>query len=265
MTEGIAYTQKDNSFWNKLYTQQVNHLQGMASPVFFELLDKINLPSDRVPQLNEVSRVLEKNTGWQLTAANGIVSQQEFFYLLSKKIFPSTTFLRTQQEEGLAVGPDIFHELFGHATMLLDERYSSFMNKIGETALDRAPLQQAAIRRLLWFTSEVGLIKIGAELRIFGGALLSSFIESSLALSSPKVKRAPFDIVNIFRTPFRADLFQEHQDFYYYINDFNDLLEIDLSDKCLNDYINKAKKLKEYPIHVEIQGKYASINIFDES
>ncbi|MBT5389591.1 MAG: hypothetical protein HOL16_02635 [Alphaproteobacteria bacterium] len=43
------------------------------------------------------------------------------FGLLSDRIFPSTVYIRTSSEFALSRGSDVFRELFGHCSILLDK------------------------------------------------------------------------------------------------------------------------------------------------
>ena len=87
----VVYTRKENLFWQKLYSEQLELLEGRVHESFWELLEELNLPKDCIPQLYESSNILRKKIGWSITEVKGLISSDDFFILLFNKIFPSTT------------------------------------------------------------------------------------------------------------------------------------------------------------------------------
>ena len=243
----IKYTESEHLIWHNLYEKQIHSLHGLVHSDFFSFLDEIGLSSNHIPQLKEISTKLYKKTGWDLIPVPGIIPAYEFYTLLSEKHFPSTTFVRSGND-GFDPAPDIFHELFGHASMLIDDSYARFLKRISCFALRCNELEQRLIQRLLWFTAEVGLIMVSGQLKIYGGALLSSIEESGYAIKSTVPKREPFDLNSISRTPFRIDMFNEY---YYYIEDLEQLNDLDISINRLHDCLNSVIILDERPVLFE--------------
>jgi phenylalanine-4-hydroxylase len=257
----IVYSEEEHLVWHKLYGLQQEKAKSIAHPIFLDLLNEINLPKDRIPQTHEVSKTLQKKCGWVLTQVDGIISTYSFYNFLANKIFPSTTFIRTKSM-GFNEDPDVFHELFGHATMLLDKTYAAFMVKLAKYAISATDLERAIIQRIAWFTIEVGLIKVKDKLCIYGGALLSSPEESTYSIESTSPIREKFDVEKVSRTPFRANMFNEY---FYYIDNFEELLEIEISRDSLLHCVNALVNLKEYPssFGTKENDKYSSINIIN--
>lgn len=254
----ISYSKEDNLMWYNLYTNQIKNLRGKVYEPFFQLLDELCLPIDRVPQLHEVSNILRNKTGWVVTKVNELIDYNDFFYLLANKVFPSTTYIRKLGD--FSKDPDIFHELFGHCPMLLDKNYSVFLNKLAKFALRCPRLEQIILQRFLWYTIEVGLIKTSQGLRIYGGALISSPQESVYSLESNKPERKTFDLLDVSRSPYRADILQTN---YYFIEDLNELYNLKFSIENLSSITKLAKQLGEYPAKFRIENnKYTNANIF---
>lgn len=254
----VFYTEEENSMWSQLYEKQIEILKNRVHEHFFELLEELSLPKDRVPQLYEVSNTLRNKTGWTITRVDGLIPYNDFFGLLANKVFPSTVYLRTLNK--FSKDPDIFHELFGHCPMLLDQNYSIFLNNLAKFALSCSKLEQLLVQRLLWFTIEVGLIQTNRGLKIYGGALLSSSQESIYALEENQSEKKRFDLLDIFRSPYRADVLQTT---YYFINDFDTLYNIELSSQKLYNLSKIAIKLGEYPAKFDIEyNKYTSVHCF---
>ncbi|AZL16359.1 phenylalanine 4-monooxygenase [Rickettsiales endosymbiont of Stachyamoeba lipophora] len=254
----INYSSEENKIWKDLYSTQIKLLQNRAHEIFFEYLEQLELPIDRVPQLPDVSDILKSKTGWVLAEVDGLISCSDFFNLLANKIFPSTTYIRKLTD--FSIDPDIFHELFGHCPMLLDNRFSKFLTDLAQYAYNQPITEQLLLLRVIWFTIEVGLVKTPEGLRIYGGALLSSPKETIYALEADNVERKKFNILEALRSPYRADMCQAK---YFYINNLYELFEIEINDKIFNSLKNQVIKYGEYPAKFKIENnKYTNANIY---
>jgi len=94
----IHYTAEEHAVWNTLITRQLKVLEGRACPEYMEGIDKLGLPHDRIPQLDEINKVLGETTGWQVARVPALIPFQTFFELLASKQFPVATFIRTREE-----------------------------------------------------------------------------------------------------------------------------------------------------------------------
>jgi len=208
--------------------------------------------------LYEPSNIIEKKTGWSIGKVEGLISYDNFFNLLANKIFPSTTYIR--KSNGFSRDPDIFHELFGHCPILLDKDYANFLLEIAKFALKCKEFEQMIIQSLLWYTIEVGLIQTSNGLRVYGGALISSAQELIYALESKEPERKEFSLLEIARSPYRADVLQST---YYIINDFQELYNFEFDFKKFSKIASDAKRLGEYKAKFNIeQNKYTNVYIF---
>jgi phenylalanine-4-hydroxylase len=225
----INYSEEDNHRWYHLFRRQKIIISNLAYSGFNTLLEELNLPLDKVPQIKEVSDNLERKCGWKLAQIDQLISLDEFLSLLSNKIFPTPSFIK-KQALGFNTEADIFHELFGHATMILDPRYSIFLEKLAKVALNCNILEKAIVEKIYWFTIETGLVKEDGKLRIYGSALLSAPDESIHAIRSNKVIRKKANILSISTTPLIEGIYNKY---FYYINDLSELITFDLSHKNL--------------------------------
>lgn len=259
--ELIKYSDKDHKMWEYLYNTQIYNLQDIAYSKMLEYLNELSLPKDHIPQLYEISKVLYKKTGWQVCRVEELIDGNVFFQMLANKEFPSTIYIRDDEEALLSRDPDIFHEIFGHCPILLDKKYASLFEKIGVLGLQFDETQRGFLQRLFWFTFETGLFNSAHGLKVYGGSLLSSIKESRYAVKNVEPIKKAFDMVNIFRTPYRADLLQP---IYYVISNFSELYS-------MLDNINKIKKDMElaynlgefsplFPVEPEYT-KYINYNI----
>lgn len=137
-----------------------------------------------------------------MVPVNGTVLIDEFFTLLKNRKFPVANFIRIPEELDYLQQPDVFHELFGHGPLLLNQTYADFMQWYGNMALEFSPKKRKILSRLFWYTIEFGLIKTKNGLRIFGGGILSSYTETKFSLESDQPKRFPFNVSQVLRTDY---------------------------------------------------------------
>jgi phenylalanine-4-hydroxylase len=234
----ITWTDEENSMWQKLYTRQLACIKNKACEEFVQGLAELNLPEDRIPQLEEVSQVLRNATGWQCHKVPALIGFGEFFRLLSERKFPVATFIRRDEHFDYLHEPDIFHEIFGHCPLLTNPDFANFTQMFGELGLTASKEDRVFLARLYWFTIEFGLLSTTDGLRIFGGGILSSPGETLYAMHDDKVKREMLDVVEVFRTPYRIDIMQP---IYFMLNKINDLESISKLD--LMALVAQAKEL----------------------
>jgi phenylalanine-4-hydroxylase len=237
-TGHIHYTQEENRTWHDLITRQVPLLPGRACNPWIRALDEMNFPMDRVPQLHEVTRVLQEHTGWSVAPVPALIGFTEFFTLLSTRQFPVATFIRTREDFDYIQEPDIFHEVFGHTPPLTDHRFAAFVEAYGKAGLAADPKDHAMLARLFWFTVEFGLVRTEEGTRAYGSGIMSSPGELTYAIESDVPERKPFDPVEALRTPYRIDIFQP---VYFVIESFDCLFELAQAD--LLGYIREARRL----------------------
>jgi phenylalanine-4-hydroxylase len=239
----IHYTDEENQIWQELYARQMELLPGRACSAYLNNLERLQLSRDRVPQLNDVSAVLRKHTGWEVAPVPALIPFTEFFNLLASKRFPAATFIRTREEMEYLQEPDVFHEVFGHCPLLLDEGFAAFSHAYGKAGAAARKEDHAMLARLYWFTVEFGLIhRPGKELRAYGAGLCSSIGEVQYALDSNVPLRKRFDPLEALRTPYRIDIYQP---IYFVIESSRELY--DLAQMDLLDLIAQARHMGMHP------------------
>lgn len=223
----IEYTEREHQTWQRLIERQLALVPGRACDEFLHGLALLDLPRDHIPQLEDISKVLRRETGWEVARVPALIGFETFFRLLSERKFPVATFIRSPEEFDYLQEPDIFHEIFGHCAMLTNPAFASLTQTYGELGLNASPKERAYLARLYWFTVEFGLLNTPDGLRIYGGGILSSPKETLYALSDTPI-RADFDVVDTLRTPYRIDIVQP---IYYTLDNLDrlqQLTEIDL-------------------------------------
>ena len=198
----------------------------------------MQFPRDRIPQLHEVTEVLQDHTGWSVTPVPALIDFTSFFELLANRSFPAATFIRSADDLDYLEEPDIFHEIFGHTPLLTDYRFAAFTEAYGKAGLAANKRDHAMLARLFWFTVEFGLINTPKGLRSYGAGIVSSPGELEYALHSDIPERRPFDPIAALRTPYRIDIFQT---VYYTLDSFDTLFE--LAQQDLGALIAEARRL----------------------
>jgi phenylalanine-4-hydroxylase len=242
----VHYTAEENQVWQTLMLRHAPVVKDRACPEYLEGLRLLNLPTDRIAQLPEVSAILQTTTGWSLAPVPALIPFDVFFDLLSNKQFPVATFIRRREEIDYLQEPDIFHEIVGHCPLLTNPAYAAFTHtygKLGKAATTHE--EHVLLARLFWFTIEFGLINSPAGLRVYGGGILSSVQETVYSLESEIPERKPFDVMTTLRTSYKID---EIQKCYFILDHFEQLYA--LTNMDLLSMVKQVLLLgKKAPLH----------------
>lgn len=201
----------------------MQHLKIHASQLYLDALDAIGFNGHEIPDFESTNTRLKAATGWQLTVAPELVPDADFFRLLSQRIFPATCWLRNMEELDYLEEPDMFHDVFGHAPLLINGVYAQFMEAFGKLALKWAaqPAVLKMLSALYWFTVEFGLLAEHGQVKIFGSGIISS-VGETLHVLHPGTANLPFDLYQMMHTAYRTDQVQEQ---YFVIASFEQLCD----------------------------------------
>lgn len=252
----VQYSPEEHDVWRQLYERQMAILPGRACDEHILGLELLGLDDKRIPQLPDVNKRLSAISGWTVKPVNALISAQEFFTLLSNKIFPAATFIRRIDELDYVKEPDIFHELFGHCPMLTQEDFANFSQQYALNVLSMPEEHWPLMQRLFWFTVEFGLILTSKGIRAYGGGILSSIGETPYSVESHLAMRVLFDPLVVMRTPYRID---QMQPVYFVINSYKQLFN--LMKENLLPYIEQAQVLGEYAPLFKVDEDNPSIHI----
>jgi phenylalanine-4-hydroxylase len=218
----IHYSDSEHQVWNTLITRQMKVLEGRACQEYFDGIEQLCLPHERIPQLGEINRALGASTGWSVAQVPALIPFQTFFELLASKRFPVATFILTPEELDYLQEPDIFHEIFGHCPLLTNPWFAEFTHTYGKLGLAASKEQRVYLARLYWMTIEFGLVDTPAGRRIYGGGILSSPKETVYSLSN-EPEHQVFDPLEAMRTPYRIDILQP---LYFILPDLKRLFDL---------------------------------------
>jgi phenylalanine-4-hydroxylase len=217
-----AYTEEQNAVWAELVRRRMPQIEQHAAQEYLDGFAYLDLPCDRLPNLAALSSRLERRTGWNSTPVSGFMQGPAFFEMLAARRFPTTTWLRSRESLEYTPEPDIFHDVFGHVPMHAHPVFADFLARYGELCArieDEAILER--IGRVFWYTVEFGLIRQGAQVKVYGSGLISSNGECSNVLHGGCAVR-PFVLDEVLRTPVKVD---EMQPLLFAIESFDEIYE----------------------------------------
>lgn len=208
--EWKVFSEEEHKTWTLLYNNLDHSRLHQAVPEFISGLKKLNINPTRIPDLEEINRILGKETGWEGVPVVGLEEGESFFPMLAKKKYPVGNFIRDAKDLSYTPAPDVFHDLYGHVPFFVDKDYAEFCQKYGQLASKYVDDKEAMekLGRFFWFTIEFALLETPVGRRIFGAGILSSFSECNYSLSS-EPKTFAFHLENIFAQSYRADQLQD--------------------------------------------------------
>lgn len=174
----IDYTEEEHEVWRRVSEELTSLHEEYAHPEYLEAKRALALPTERVPQLGEVSERLLPLTGWSYVCAPGLVPLRDFYADLGRRTFNSTQYLRHASEPLYTPEPDIIHEVIGHANQLASPRFAAITEAAGAASL-RVESEEAMqlIADVFWFSIEFGVMYAGEDLKAYGAGILSSYGE----------------------------------------------------------------------------------------
>jgi phenylalanine-4-hydroxylase len=223
--EYTKYNEEDLNVWSKLFSRQMDNLVTKGSETYLDSLLEMKevLNVEKVPNFDELNKVLNQKYGWKIEVVKGLIPVDEFFILLSQKKFCASTWLRTLAQLDYLDEPDMFHDIFGHIPLLMNEDFSNFAQGIGTIALKYLDNEEALkkLQRIYWFTIEFGLIKENDVIKGYGAGIMSSFGETNHIFEDDIVIH-PFDIAKVIEKEFIST---EIQNEYVIIDSYSQLFQ----------------------------------------
>lgn len=232
------YTAEDHQVWKILFERQIKNLPGAASEEYMEGIKRIHFTADKIPNFEEVNKLLSGITSWRLHVVPGLIPNKEFFELMKNHNFCATTWLRRMDQLDYLEEPDMFHDVFGHVPLLTNPDLCNFLEGLSRIALKYIDNELAIelVSRLYWYTVEFGLIKENGKLRIYGAGILSSVGETAYSLSSQPAKE-PYNVKRIIDTPYIKDKYQEK---YFVIDSYEQLYSsVEEVERCIREEVEK--------------------------
>ncbi|MDX6678683.1 MAG: phenylalanine-4-hydroxylase [Solirubrobacteraceae bacterium] len=191
----IAYQPDEVEVWRTVCRELAPLHERLAVSEFRAALTRLDLPTDRIPGLDEVSARLATTTGWSYVPAAGLVDLRTFYAALADRVFHSTQYVRHPAMPLYTPEPDIVHEVIGHGHLLATPTFGELHRRAGAAAArlrDEAALR--FLSRVFWFSLEFGVVVEDGEPRADGAGILSSSGEIAEFRS---MQLRPLDIVEM--------------------------------------------------------------------
>src|SRR5678815_1094360 len=169
------YTELEHGVWQTIWQALGPAHREHACAEYLDCLDKLDFDTDRIPQLDEVSRKVEALSGFRLEPVAGLVEPRIFLESLANGVFLSTQYIRHHSTPLYTPELDVAHEIIGHAVTLASPRLAELNRLFGEAVrrtTDAAELDRLA--RVYWFTIEFGVLREDGRIKAYGTGLLSS-------------------------------------------------------------------------------------------
>ncbi|WP_214323583.1 phenylalanine 4-monooxygenase [Nonomuraea sediminis] len=214
------YTEREHGIWSLVTKELAIKHAIYATAEYQHGAARLGLPEDRIPQLEEVSRMLEPLTGFRYLPAAGLVPLRDFYGVLADGYFHSTQYIRHHSVPFYTPEPDVIHEVIGHANALASDRYAALYRLAGAAAR-RVESDEALefISKIFWFTLEFGVMAENGELKAYGAGILSSYgeIEEFRGMDIRPLDLAAmgtthYDITKYQDVLFRADSLEHLED-----------------------------------------------------
>ncbi len=202
----IAYDQREESVWREVSRAIEPLHQRLACREFLAGQARLGLPTERIPQLAEVSAMLAPLTGFRYVPAAGVVPLREFYEALAAGCFHSTQYVRHHSVPLYTPEPDVIHEVIGHGNCLASDRFAALYRAAGAAA--RRVQTDAALEfvsRVFWFSLEFGVLTEAGQLKVYGAGILSSYGELG-AFHTMEIR--PLDLVAMGATDYDITVYQ---------------------------------------------------------
>ena len=214
------YTDDEHEVWRVVCDDLRDKHETYACREFLDGKEALGLPTDRIPQLEELSDGIEPLTGFRYRPAAGLVPLREFYGALADHSFWATQYVRHHSVPLYTPEPDVLHEVVGHGNTLADPRFTELYEAAG-AASRRVESAEALefVSRVFWFTLEFGVVHEPDGLKAFGAGILSSPGEieefrsmTILPLDIAAMGTQDYDITHYQEVLFAARSFAEVQD-----------------------------------------------------
>jgi len=169
------YTELEHGVWKTIWQALGPAHREHACAEYLDCIDRLAFDTDRIPQLDEVSRKVEALSGFRLEPVAGLVEPRIFLESLARGAFLSTQYIRHHSTPLYTPEPDVAHEVIGHAVTLASTRFAELNRLFGE-AVKRTedPSELDRLARVYWFTIEFGVLREDGRVKAYGTGLLSS-------------------------------------------------------------------------------------------
>ncbi|AJC60568.1 hypothetical protein [Streptomyces sp. 769] len=171
----VVYSAEEDLLWGTMVSKLNAMHPRVASSRYLQAKNRLPLPADRAPRIDDLGQRLNNSTGFRLLPVDGLTPVADFYGRFAADIFSTALYLRCPSRPHYSPEPDMLHELVGHVVMLSDPLFADLYRLFGEATNNAACAQDLqAISQVFWFTMETGLVQEEGQAKAYGAALLSS-------------------------------------------------------------------------------------------
>jgi phenylalanine-4-hydroxylase len=227
----VKYMPQEDEVWRIVSDALKSKHEKRACRTFIEAKEQLQLPTDHVPQLSDVSDLLRPLSGFTYEPVAGLAPLREFYGAFSSERFFSTQYIRHPSVPKYTPEPDIIHEVIGHANHLADPRFAELYRAVGD-AVSRTQTTEALgfLSKVFWFTVEFGVVIEDGEPKAYGAGILSSVGEMDVfqdvtirPLDVEEIGRVEYDITHyqpvIYSIGSMTELWDRLSEFYTTFDD----------------------------------------------
>ncbi len=131
--EASLYTPMDHASWRFVLRVSKAYFSSKAHPKYLRGLEEAGISLERIPLIEEMDERLQK-FGWRAAPVSGFIPPAVFMEFQSLGILPIACEMRTIDHLAYTPAPDIVHEAAGHAPIIADPEYASYLRAYGEVA-----------------------------------------------------------------------------------------------------------------------------------
>ncbi|MFY0544244.1 aromatic amino acid hydroxylase [Brevibacillus sp. H7] len=125
------YTPIDHAVWRYVMRQNSSFLGKTAHSAYLDGLRTSGISIERIPNIKEMNECLSQ-IGWGAVTINGFIPAVAFFDFQAHGFLPIACDIRQYDHIAYTPAPDIIHEAAGHAPIIKDEKYRSYLKLFGD-------------------------------------------------------------------------------------------------------------------------------------
>jgi phenylalanine-4-hydroxylase len=127
------YSAIDQACWRYIMRVSREFFKKNAHEKYLTGLEATGISTERIPFISDMDEKLKK-FGWRAGVITGFIPPAVFLEFLAHRILPIACDMRTLEHLEYTPSPDIVHEAAGHAPIIADHKFASYLGKFGEIA-----------------------------------------------------------------------------------------------------------------------------------
>jgi phenylalanine-4-hydroxylase len=128
-----AYTSREHASWRYIMRQNTAFFSKYAVPIYLEGLEKTGISLDQIPRISEMDSRLSE-FGWGAVAVEGFIPPAAFLDFQARGVLPIASAMRSVEHIAYTPAPDIVHEAAGHAPVIADPPYATYLKRYASMA-----------------------------------------------------------------------------------------------------------------------------------